>query len=382
VLESKLLPAIQQWWNPAEGATGKLMYEVDKPIPTRSNANCTEDLHQTLLPEIDWELAGKGFLGWKNDAQPNSNNFVAHEVPKALKTLLTLIKGKPVTAADEDWLSKHDIPAHTCFHYVQCIVTNNVNLHLIPALMPDSEFHGLIVTIFRLANTPLSKFCKVNPIRGEAPANPATMLWRACIDNLGSLHSASRNAPKEKQQTNITAFIPGREATPAPPPAPKKSSRKKGVKFSGDQVVAPSAAAAARSGSAATASRAAAATPPLPIAQSTAAAASAPATSPAAAAQPQSILKHNTPPATSNPRSSTTRLQLYAVIKTRDHIFRIRLRLPIETKTGSPNDTALNAFQQWWSAFEGEVQGLILLPWKDADKDTVSPITCSANFPS
>jgi len=216
VLVSKLLPDIKQWWNPAEGAVGKLMYEVDKPIPTRTNANCTEDLHQTLLPEIDWELAGKGFLGWKNDAQPNSNNFVAHEVPKALKTLLTLIKGEPVTTEEEEWLLKHGIPAHTCFHYVQCIVTNNVNLHLVPALMPDSEFHGLIVTIFRLANTPLSKFCEFNSIRGEAPATPATMLWQACIDNVGSLHSASRKAPKAKQQTYITAFIPGWEATPAP----------------------------------------------------------------------------------------------------------------------------------------------------------------------
>jgi len=238
------------------------------------------------------------------------------------------------------------------------------------------------VTIFRLANISLSKFCKVNPIRGEAPTNPATVLWRACINNLGSLHSASRNAPKQKQQTNITAFIPGREATPAPPPAPKKSSRKKGVKFSGDQFVAPSAATAARPGSAATASCAAAATLPPSTAESTVAAAIAPSKSPAPAAKPQSILKHGSPPAASNPRSSTTRLQLYAVIKTRDHIFRIRLRLPIETKAGSPNDTALTAFQQWWSTFEGEVQGLMLLPWKDADKDAVSTITCSADFPS
>jgi len=80
--------------------------------------------------------------------------------------------------------------------------------------------------------------------------------------------------------------------------------------------------------------------------------------------------------------SSTTRLQLYAVIKTHDHIFRIRLRLPIETKSGLPNNTALTTFQQWYSAFAGEVQGLFLLPWKDSDMATVSPTTCVSDFPS
>jgi len=34
VLVSKLLPDIKCWWNPAEGATGKLMYDMDKPIAT------------------------------------------------------------------------------------------------------------------------------------------------------------------------------------------------------------------------------------------------------------------------------------------------------------------------------------------------------------
>jgi len=62
VLVSKLLPDIKCWWNPAEGATGKLMYDMDKPIAKRSNSKCTEELHQTLLPEIDWELVCKGFL--------------------------------------------------------------------------------------------------------------------------------------------------------------------------------------------------------------------------------------------------------------------------------------------------------------------------------
>jgi len=175
------------------------------------------------LPEIDWESAGKGFFGWKNDALPYSNNFVAHEVPKALKTLLTLIKGELVTAEEEEWLLKHGIPTHTCFHCVQCVVTNNVKLHLVPALMPDSEFHGLIVTIFRLAHTPLSKFSKFNAIRGKAPATPAAMLWRACIDNVGSLHLTSKKAPKERKQTSITSLIPGHEGTPSPTPAPAKS---------------------------------------------------------------------------------------------------------------------------------------------------------------
>ena len=168
VLVSKLLPDIKYWWNPAEGATGKLMYDMDKPIATRSNSKCTEELHQTLLPEIDWELACKGFLGWKNNALPTSNNFVAHAVPKALKTLLTLIKGEPITAEEEERLLQHGIPAHTCFHYIQCIVTKNVNLHLVPALMPDAEFHGLIVTIFRLAHTPLPTFSKYHGVTYRA----------------------------------------------------------------------------------------------------------------------------------------------------------------------------------------------------------------------
>ena len=414
-LVSKLLPDTKRWWNPAEGATGKLMCDMDKPTATRANSKCTEDLLQTLLPEIDWESACKGFLGWKNDALPTSNNFVAHEAPKALKTLLTLIKGEPVTAEEEERLLQHGIPAHTCFHYVQCIVTKNVNLHLVPALMPDAEFHGLIVTIFRLAHTPLPTFSKFNSIRGEAPATPATMFWRACIDNVGSLHLPSKKAPKDKQQTSITAFIPGHEGTPAPAPAPAptpaKSPRSKGVKFSGKQFVSPSEAAAARPSAAsatpsaaaastistdapaarpaadasvarpAAASAARAAAPPDPATGKTVAPASkAPHTG--KSAKPQSILKQGTASASSTSASSATRLELYAVVKTRDHIFRIRLRLPIETKSGSPNDTALTAFQQWYSAFAGEVQGLFLLPWKDSDMATVSPITCVADFPS
>jgi len=100
------------------------------------------------------------------------------------------------------------------------------------------------------------------------------------------------------------------------------------------------------------------------------------------AAKPQSILKQGTASASSTSASSSTRLELYAIVKTRDHIFRIWLRLPIETKPGPPNDTALTALQQWYSAFAGEVQGLFLLPWKDSDMATVSPITCVADFPS
>jgi len=222
VLVNKMLPDIKCWWNPAEGTTGKLIYDVDKPTTTRPNPNRTEHLHQTLLLEIDWESARKGFLGWKNDALPNSNNFMVHEVPKALKTLRTLIKGELVTAEEEEWLLKHGIPAHTCFHYVQCIVTKNVNLHLVPVLMPDSEFHGLIVTMFCLAHTPLPTFSKFNAIRGKAPTTPSTVLWRAGIDNVQSLHLTSKKAPKEKQQTSITLFIPGHEGTLAPALAPAK----------------------------------------------------------------------------------------------------------------------------------------------------------------
>jgi len=358
------------------------MYDMDKPIATRSNSNRTEDLQQTLLPEIDWELACKGFLGWKNDALPNSNNFVAHEVPKALKTLLTLIKGELVTAEEEERLLQHGIPAHTCFHYVQCIVTKNFDLHLVPVLMSDAEFHGLIMTIFRLAYMPIPTFSKFNAIRGEAPATPATMLWRACINNVGSLYLPSKKAPKDKQQTIITSFIPGHEGTPAPAPAPAKSSHAKGVQFSGKQFVVPSEAAAARP-IAASAARSAAATPDPSTVKTPATAPNAPSKGKtSSAAKPQSMLKQGTAPALLTSTSSTTRLQLYAVIKTRDHIFRIRLRLPIETKSGSPNDTALTAFQQWYSAFTGKVQGLFLLPWKDSDMAIVSPIACVTDFPS
>jgi len=139
----------------------------------------------------------------------------------------------------------------------------------------------------------------------------------------------------------------------------------KGVQFSGKQFVAPSATAAARpvAASAAPAARSAAATPDSSTVKMAAATPNAPPKGKTSqAAKPQSILKQNTAPASSTPTSSTTRLQHYAVIKTLDHIFRIRLKLPIETKSGSPNDTALTAFQQWYSAFAGEVQSLHLLP--------------------
>jgi len=135
----------------------------------------------------------------------------------------------------------------------------------------------------------------------------------------------------------------------------------KGVQFSGKQFVAPSATAAARpvAASAAPAARSAAATPDSSTVKTAAATPNAPPkgnTSPAA--KPQSILKQGTSPALSTPTSSTTRLQLYAVIKTLDHIFHICLKLTIETKSGSPNDTALTAFQQWYSAFADKVPSL------------------------
>ena len=63
-------------------------------------------------------------------------------------------------------------------------------------------------------------------------------------------------------------------------------------------------------------------------------------------------------------------------------IWRLRLKLPMETKSGSPNDTAITAFQQWYAALCQEMGQVYLLSWRESDQNKAAPIAAVSDFPT